>query len=103
MTRRVPPPNLGSLTKRIATLAVGTGRPVRRIQRAVANTVIGPLRVAQSWPPTVVAHEGWDRPDAAAAEGRDVLPDVARAVTWTNVLIASALTRGDVTAAGNLR
>ena len=49
MTRRDPPPNLGSLTKRIANLAADTGRPVRRIQRAVANTVIG-----QTLPPGVV-------------------------------------------------
>lgn len=49
MTRRDPPPNLDSLTKRIANLATETGRPVRRIQRAVANTVIG-----QVLPPGVV-------------------------------------------------
>jgi len=47
-------------------------------------------RQAQSWPPVVVAHEGWDTLYAAAAEGLNVLPDVARAVTWTNALIASA-------------
>lgn len=47
--REVPPPNLRSLTTRIDNLARQHGRPVRRIQRAVANTVVG-----QMLPPGVV-------------------------------------------------
>ena len=44
-----PPPNLRSLTTRIDNLARHEGRPVRRFQRAVANTVVG-----QMLPPGVV-------------------------------------------------
>jgi len=44
-----PPSNLRSLTTRIDNLAREQGRPVRRIQRAVANTVVG-----QMLPPGVV-------------------------------------------------
>lgn len=47
--RDVPPTNLRSLTTRIDNLARQEGRPVRRIQRAVANTVVG-----QMLPPGVV-------------------------------------------------
>ncbi len=43
------PSNLRSLTARIDNLARQQGRPVRRIQRAVANTVVG-----QMLPPGVV-------------------------------------------------
>jgi len=43
------PSNLRSLTARIENLARQEGRPVRRIQRAVANTVVG-----QMLPPGVV-------------------------------------------------
>lgn len=43
------PSNLRSLTTRIENLARQQGRPVRRIQRAVANTVVG-----QMLPPGVV-------------------------------------------------
>ncbi len=34
------PSNLRSLETRIANVARGQGRPVRRVQRAVANTVM---------------------------------------------------------------
>ena len=47
--REAPPTNLRSLEKRIDNLANQLGRPVRRIQRAVANTVVG-----QMLPPGVV-------------------------------------------------
>lgn len=47
--KRETPTNLRSLTARIENLARSQGRPVRRIQRAVANTVIG-----QMLPPGVV-------------------------------------------------
>lgn len=43
------PPNLRSLDKRIDNLAKERDRPVRRLQRAVANTVVG-----QMLPPSVV-------------------------------------------------
>ena len=38
---RTPPSNLRSLETRIANLAKAQDRPIRRLQRAVANTVIG--------------------------------------------------------------
>ncbi len=44
-----PPTNLRSLDTRLNNLARDTNRPVRRIQRAVANTVVG-----QMLPPSVV-------------------------------------------------
>ena len=44
-----PPSNLRSLSTRIDNLARRLGRPVRRVQRAVANTVVG-----QMIPPGVV-------------------------------------------------
>jgi hypothetical protein len=47
--REDPPANLRSLTMRIINLAGDTGRPERRIQRAIANTVVG-----QMLPPSVV-------------------------------------------------
>lgn len=47
--REAPPTNLRSLEKRIDNLANELSRPVRRIQRAVANTVVG-----QMLPPGVV-------------------------------------------------
>ena len=49
MSSRVAPPNLVSLERRIGNLAADSGRPVARIQRAVANTVVGQLL-----PPEVV-------------------------------------------------
>lgn len=48
-SRDGPPPNLRSLDKRIDNLARERGRPVRRLQRTVANTVVG-----QMLPPSVV-------------------------------------------------
>ena len=47
--RQTTPPSLRSLEKRIDNLAKDLGRPVRRIQRAVANTAVG-----QMLPPNVV-------------------------------------------------
>jgi hypothetical protein len=38
-----PPANLQTLNRRIAGLATELGRPVRRVQRAVANTVVGQM------------------------------------------------------------
>lgn len=43
------PANLRSLDKRIENVAKERGRPVRRLQRAIANTVVG-----QMLPPSVV-------------------------------------------------
>jgi hypothetical protein len=47
--RADPPSNLRSLETRISNVARGQGRPIRRVQRAVANTVI-----SQMLPPGVV-------------------------------------------------
>lgn len=47
--RREPPPNLRSLRDRIQNVSSETGRPVGRIQRALANTVVG-----QMLPPGVI-------------------------------------------------
>ena len=47
--RQDPPTNLRSLETRIGNLARSQARPVRRVQRAVANTVVG-----QMLPPGVV-------------------------------------------------
>jgi hypothetical protein len=44
-------------------------------------------RRAQSWPPTVVTHDGWETIYAAAADGLDVIANVDDAVTWANELI----------------
>jgi hypothetical protein len=45
-------------------------------------------RRGQPWPPTVVAHPGWDTLYAGAADGLDVIADVEGAVAWTNDFIA---------------
>ncbi len=45
-------------------------------------------RRAQSWPPTVRAHDRWDTLYATAAEGLDVVGTVEEAVDWANELIA---------------
>ncbi|MGH9091707.1 MAG: hypothetical protein ACRDZR_10070 [Acidimicrobiales bacterium] len=45
-------------------------------------------RRAHSWPPTVVAFEGWADMYADAAEDLDVLPTVDTAVAWANQLVA---------------
>jgi hypothetical protein len=49
MSQRTPPSNLRSLETRITNVAKEHGRPIRRVQRAVANTIIG-----QMLPPGVV-------------------------------------------------
>lgn len=47
--REDPPSNLRSLETRISNIASDRGRPVRRMQRVIANTVVG-----QMLPPSVV-------------------------------------------------
>lgn len=47
-------------------------------------------RRTQSWPPTVVAFDGWDMIYAAAADGLGVIDNVDDAVVWTNDFIARA-------------
>jgi hypothetical protein len=42
----------------------------------------------RSWPPTVVAHEGWEHAYADAAEGLDVIAALGEAIDWANTLIA---------------
>jgi hypothetical protein len=42
----------------------------------------------RSWPPTVVAHEGWEHAYADAAEGLEVIPELSEAIEWANTLIA---------------
>ncbi len=44
-------------------------------------------RLAQKWPPQVVAYDGWDELYAAAAEDLAVLETVEAAVVWANELI----------------
>lgn len=41
--RSDPPPNLNSLTARINNVAAAQQRPLRRVQRVVANTVVGQM------------------------------------------------------------
>ena len=48
-------------------------------------------RRSHPWPPTVVAHEGWDTIYAEAADGLDVIDNVTGAVAWANDFIARAL------------
>ncbi len=48
------------------------------------------FRQGLDWPPTVVAHEGWDSLYATAAEGLAVRP-LADALGWVNDLIARAV------------
>ena len=43
MSQRTPPSNLRSLETRLANVAKEHGRPIRRVQRAVANTIIGQM------------------------------------------------------------
>ncbi len=47
-------------------------------------------RRGQPWPPTVVAHPGWDAIYAEAADGLDVLDNLADAIAWANDFIARA-------------
>jgi hypothetical protein len=58
---------------------------------AAIATRLFTARRTHPWPPTVVAHEGWDTIYAAAAEGLDVLDNVTAAVDWANDFIARAL------------
>lgn len=44
-------------------------------------------RRLHSWPPMIVASEGWDTLYEAAIESVDVLPDIEAAVAWVNELI----------------
>lgn len=44
-------------------------------------------RQMQPWPAAIVANEGWDSIYSEAAEGLDVLQEVADAVPWANQLI----------------
>jgi hypothetical protein len=46
-------------------------------------------RHTHTWPPRVVAYEGWDAKYQEEAEGLDVLPTVAEAVDWANSLIGA--------------
>ncbi|MBI2169852.1 MAG: nucleotidyl transferase AbiEii/AbiGii toxin family protein [Actinobacteria bacterium] len=48
-------------------------------------------RRSHPWPPTVVAHEGWDTIYAEAADGLDVIGNVTEAVAWANDFIARTL------------
>lgn len=48
-------------------------------------------RRAQSWPPTIRAHDGWDTLYAIAAEGLDVIGTVEEAIDWANSLIAEVV------------
>jgi len=41
--RSDPPPNLNSLTARINNVVAAQQRPLRRVQRVVANTVVGQM------------------------------------------------------------
>jgi hypothetical protein len=57
-------------------------------------------RHAQTWPPTVVVHAGWDTLYDDAAKSLEVLPDVDAAVDWANEFIARAVEAGRQTPAG---
>jgi hypothetical protein len=48
-------------------------------------------RRSHAWPPTIVAFDGWDTIYAEAADGLDVIEDVAAAVAWANDFIARTL------------
>lgn len=52
-------------------------------------------RKAQSWPPSISAHENWQTLYAAAADGLNVLPDIASAVEWANARVAEAVAAGE--------
>lgn len=45
-------------------------------------------RKRQSWPPEIIARNGWGELYVAQAKGLDVLPNLNEAVTWANDLIA---------------
>jgi hypothetical protein len=59
---------------------------------AAVATRLFAARRTHPWPPTVMAHDGWDTVYAAAAEGLDVLDNVTDAVAWANAFIARTLT-----------
>jgi len=48
-------------------------------------------RRSHSWPPVIVAHEGWSTIYAEAADGLEVLADVNDAVAWANEFIERAI------------
>ena len=48
-------------------------------------------RRSHSWPPAIVAHEGWSTIYTEAADGLEVLADVNDAVAWANEFIARAI------------
>jgi hypothetical protein len=48
-------------------------------------------RRGQAWPPTVVAYERWEAIYVEAADGLDVIDNVADAVAWANDFIARTL------------
>ena len=77
--RREPPSNLRSLEARIANVATDRARPLRRIQRVVANTVVG-----QMLPPGVV--KGGTAMKLRVGEGRSRFTpdlDAARSANFT--------------------
>lgn len=45
-------------------------------------------RRGHPWPPTVVAHPGWDTIYVEAADGLDVIESVDGALAWANEFIA---------------
>lgn len=59
----------------------------RALVRKTAERLFA-FRAGHSWPPTVVAGDGWQTRYAEAAEGLDVL-DLEGAVKWVNAYIAS--------------
>jgi hypothetical protein len=51
------------------------------------------FRKKGEWPPTVIAHPGWDALYSEAAKDLDVRP-MSEAITWINSLVADAASRG---------
>ena len=62
--------------------------PVDLVAAGVTARRLFASRRAQSWPPTVVAFEGWAAIYADAAAELEVLPTVDAAVAWANQLVA---------------
>jgi hypothetical protein len=52
-------------------------------------------RRSHTWPPVVVAHDGWETIYAEAADGLDVIDDVDAAVSWANELISRSTQASD--------
>jgi predicted nucleotidyltransferase component of viral defense system len=50
-------------------------------------------RKKEEWPPTVIAHDGWETLYVEASEGLDVLP-LAEAIVWINSLVDKAVSEG---------